>query len=71
MVVDGKAYGTTYGASRADVARYYKAEALTNVGYLMTLPAGMLAAGEHSVVARVIAADGKAYFQSPNYCRSR
>ena len=31
----------------------------------MTLPAGALAKGPHKLVLRVIAADGKGYFESP------
>lgn len=65
VVVDGKAYGTTYGSPREDVATYTKVPGLVPVGYKTVLPAGTLAAGPHSVVVRVIAADGKAYFESP------
>lgn len=65
LVIDGKAYGATYGGSRADVASYFKAPALARTGYTMTLPAGTLAKGPHALVVRVIAADGKGYFESP------
>ena len=65
VVVDGKAYGTTYGGPRQDVATYNKVPGLVPVGYRTTLPAGALAVGSHTVVVRVIAADGKAYFEGP------
>jgi hypothetical protein len=65
VVVDGKAYGTTYGQPRQDVADFTKVPALVPVGFTVTLPAGALAAGDHTVVVRVIAADGRGYFESP------
>jgi hypothetical protein len=65
LVVDGKAYGAKYGGARPDVARYFKNPALVNVGFTTTLPAGTLAAGVHVVVVRVVAADGRGYFDSP------
>jgi hypothetical protein len=67
VVVDGKTYGALYGHTRADVAVYFKIPGLTAVGYSLTLPPLTLAKGEHSVVVRVIAADGKGYFESPNF----
>jgi hypothetical protein len=65
LVVDGKAYGTVYGAPRPDVAQFFKAPGLVNVGFKAVLPAGSLAAGPHTVVVRVVAADGGGYFDSP------
>ena len=65
VVIDGKAYGTTYGHARPDVANYFKVPALLATGYTVTLPAGTLGRGAHSVVVRVIAADGASYFESP------
>jgi hypothetical protein len=65
VVIDGKAYGTAYGATRADVAAYFKTPALAGVGFRTTVPAADLAAGAHTVVVRVITADGKAYDESP------
>ncbi len=64
LVIDGKAYAATYGGSRPDVARYFKAPGLVLTGYTMTLPAGALAKGPHAVIVRVIAADGAGYFES-------
>ncbi|MGZ3377318.1 MAG: hypothetical protein ACXU8S_12025 [Phenylobacterium sp.] len=65
VVIDGKAYGTTYGAARPDVASYFKAPGLVKVGFKVVLPAGALAVGPHTVLVRVVAADGRGYFDSP------
>jgi hypothetical protein len=65
VVVDGKAYPAAYGAARPDVARYFKAPALINVGFKATLPAQAMTAGMHLAQVRVVAADGKGYFDSP------
>lgn len=65
VVVDGKAYGAAYGHPRPDVAAYFKTPGLVAVGYTATLPAGALAMGPHTVVIRVVSADGTGYFESP------
>lgn len=65
IVVDGKAYGTVYGAARPDVASFFKTPGLVKVGFKAVLPPGALAVGAHTVVVRVVAADGKGYFDSP------
>jgi hypothetical protein len=65
VAIDGKAYATTYGQPRQDVATFTKVPALVPVGFTLTLPAGALAAGDHTAVVRVIAADGQGYFESP------
>lgn len=65
VVIDGVAYGTAYGAPRADVATYFKNNAMTAVGFKTILPAGLIAVGDHQVVVRVIAANGKTYFEGP------
>jgi hypothetical protein len=65
VVIDGAAYAAAYGAAREDVANYFKSPALTATGYAVTLPAGFLVNGPHKIVVRVIAADGKGYFESP------
>jgi hypothetical protein len=63
VVVDGKAYGTAYGAARPDVASYTKTPGLVKVGFAVTLPAGTLAPGPHIAVVRVVATDGKGYYE--------
>jgi len=65
VVVDGKAYGATYGKARPDVAGYFKAPVLTDVGFTLTLPARSLAVGPHTASIRVLSSDGAAYFQGP------
>jgi hypothetical protein len=65
VVIDGKAYATTYGVAREDVANYFKSPGLAATGYTVTLPAGFLINGPHKIAVRVIAADGKGYFESP------
>lgn len=61
IVIDGKAYGTAYGAERPDVAAFFYTAGLTKVGFAVTLPAGTLAVGPHQAQVRVIGADGKTY----------
>jgi hypothetical protein len=65
IMIDGQAYGTVYGAARPDVAAFFKTPGLVNVGFKAVLPAGSLTVGAHTVVVRVVAADGKSYFDSP------
>ena len=61
IVIDGAAYGTTYGAERPDVAAYFHTPGLTGVGFAVTLPAGAVATGPHKALVRVVSADGKTY----------
>jgi len=67
VIVDGKAYGTTYGLPRGDVAAYFHAPALVMVGFRTVLPPGTLAAGSHTVTLRVVSTDGKAYYEAPQF----
>ena len=65
VVIDAKAYSARYGSNRKDVAEHFNKPALGAVGFTVTLPAGALTPGPHTAFVRVIAADGKAYFESP------
>ena len=65
VVIDGRPYGTAYGAPRQDVASYFNVPGLVNVGFRVVLPTGTLASGAHVAVVRVIAADGKGFYDSP------
>jgi hypothetical protein len=65
VVIDGKAWGARYGHDRPDVAKYFKTPALAATGFRTTLPAGTLPAGAHTARLRIVAADGKGYFESP------
>lgn len=67
IVVDGVAYGTTYGHERQDVAGYFKTEAVIETGFTVTLPASVNTPGPHKAIIRVVAADGAAYFDSVTY----
>jgi hypothetical protein len=67
VVVDGKAYGAVYGHARPDVANFFKTPALAATGYKVTLPAGALSEGSHSVAIRVVSADGQGYFESRGF----
>lgn len=64
LVIDGAAYGAVYGRPRPDVAAYFKNEALGASGFAATLPERTLTRGGHTVVVRVVAADGTSYFDS-------
>jgi hypothetical protein len=63
LVIDDVAYGTAYGAGRADVAAFFMTPGLTQVGFAVTLPAAALTPGPHKASVRVVAADGKSYYQ--------
>lgn len=65
IVIDGVAYGTSYGGDRPDVAAYYKNPAVALSGFRVTLPKGIVKRGAHQAVVRVVSADGKSYFDSP------
>jgi membrane-bound lytic murein transglycosylase B len=65
IVIDGVAYPTLYGHERKDVAAYFKAEAAGASGFRADLPAGTVKPGSHTALVRVIAADGRSYFDGP------
>ncbi len=64
VVVDGAAYGTTCCHDRQDVSAYYETDAVTRSGFRVTLPAGTIKPGRHTVVVRVVSADGAAFNDS-------
>lgn len=64
VVIDGVAHGAAYGSPREDVAKFHKNDALVNVGYAVTLPAGTVPAGDHTLVLRVVSTDGGGYQES-------
>jgi hypothetical protein len=63
VVIDGKAYGTAYGAARGDVAAYFKSPILTPTGFKVTIPAALVGPGPHQAMVRVISSDGQGYFE--------
>jgi hypothetical protein len=64
LVIDGTAHGAGYARPRPDVAAYFKNEALGATGFAATLPERVLKRGRHTVVVRVVGADGASYFDS-------
>ncbi len=64
LVIDGVAWPTSYNHRRGDVATYFKAPALENSGFTVTLPAGAIKAGPHQAIVRVVSADRTGYFDS-------
>ncbi|WP_296595143.1 hypothetical protein [Phenylobacterium sp.] len=65
IVLDGVAYGAGYGRPRPDVADHFKIPAVAASGFAVTLPAYAVGKGKHTVVVRLVAADGLAYFDGP------
>lgn len=64
VVVDGVAYPAAYGTPRDDVAKFHKNQALVNVGYAVSIPAGTVAPGDHTLILRVVSTDGAGYQES-------
>lgn len=64
IVIDGKAYPTVYGLERPDVAEYFKAPALLETGFTVTLPAGVVKRGRRQAIVRVVSVDKAGYFDS-------
>lgn len=62
VVIDGKPYAATYGSARPDVATFFKNPALTQSGFKYQIPAGTLPAGQHNLRLRILASDGKSYY---------
>lgn len=65
IVVDGVAYGANYGRPRPDVADHFKLPHAGGSGFALTLPAYVVGKGKHTVLVRLVAADGAGYFDSP------
>ena len=66
VVVDGIPYRATYGSARDDVAEAQRNPALRNSGFRFTLAPVYLSRGFHSFTIRVIALDGRAYYEGPS-----
>lgn len=64
VVIDGVAYGAAYGTPRDDVATFHKNPALQKVGYAVTIPAGTIPPGDHTLILRVVSTDGGGYQES-------
>lgn len=65
VVIDGTPMSAEYGSPRKDVATALKKPEYAAAGFVLALPSGQLAKGQHTVVLRVISNDKKTYYQSP------
>jgi phosphoglycerol transferase len=65
LVLDGQPIPTLYGADRSDVSTHYGIESYRNSGFIGTIAASILSRGNHPFSVRVISADRKCYYQSP------
>jgi hypothetical protein len=64
VTIDRTPFPSTYGATRDDVADYFQRPAYRESGFTADIPAGAIAKGEHALTLRVIAADGRCYYQT-------
>ena len=67
IVIDGRAYKLPYFLSRADVAAAKGNQAYTDCGFLAVVPRELLPMGSHTVSFRIVSADRKTYYQSPEF----
>jgi hypothetical protein len=63
ILIDGKPFGADYGIERGDVANFFKVPAYKDSGFKLTVPARGLDKGRHQVAVRVLAKDGKSYYE--------
>ena len=64
VVIDKTPYPSTYGATRDDVADYFQRPAYRESGFAAGIPGGAIAKGEHVLTLRVVASDGRCYYQT-------
>jgi phosphoglycerol transferase len=64
VVIDRTPFASTYGATRDDVAEYFQRPGYRDTGFTASIPGSAIAKGEHTLTLRVVAADGRCYFQS-------
>ena len=64
VVIDRTPFPSTYGSNRDDVADYFQRPAYRESGFAAGIPAGAIAKGEHALTLRVVASDGRCYYQS-------
>jgi hypothetical protein len=67
VVVDHIPYAARYPIPRKDVAAYYKEPSYENSGFDFTIPAFQMTKGIHVFAVRVVASDGKSYWESPEF----
>ncbi len=67
IVIDHIPYAAHYRISRKDVAAYYKEPSYETSGFDFTIPAVQMTQGVHVFAVRVVANDGKSYWESPEF----
>lgn len=67
IVIDGVPYAAKYGKSRPDVAVSFGVPAYSNSGYAFDLMAEHLPPGAHTLFVRVLANDGKSFWEAGPY----
>ena len=65
IVIDEVPYAAVYGRYRADVADHFESMACQNSGFLLRLPPGTLAEGQHEMTLRAISCDQRSYYPGP------
>jgi hypothetical protein len=65
IVVDRTLFPSTYGGNRDDVAAQYHLPAYRQSGFAANIPAERFARGEHWLSLRVVASDGRCFYQGP------
>jgi len=64
VVVDRGLFPSTYGLSRDDVAKSLQRPEYRDSGFVASISAETLSAGEHWLSVRVVSSDGKCYYES-------
>jgi hypothetical protein len=67
IVIDELPFTAHYHLDRPDVATYFKMPDYAKSGYQFSMPAKFFGKGKHTLSARVVAADGKTYRESPPF----
>lgn len=67
IVIDGHAYKLPYSLSRPDVAIAKGKQTCTNSGFSGTVSPAFLPKGSHTVFLRIVSADRKTYYQTPEF----
>ncbi len=60
--MDGKLYPANYGTPRLDVAALFKSRGLAATGFQWSMPAWKLGTATHEISVKVLASDGKGYY---------
>jgi hypothetical protein len=63
IVIDGKHYQMSYGASRMDVSKHFNVEAFNYSGFSGSIPSAALTPGKHSLSVQVINRNGTGAYE--------